>query len=394
MSAEWERFRRALAGEDLPAALIDLDALEANAAAILGRGRPVRIASKSVRCPAILRCLLAMPGTAGLMTWSAEETALLAAQGFDDLLLAYPVARAGDAARIARLTADGKTVRAVVDDPAHVALLAAAHTGGAPIRVCLDVDASWRPAGAHLGVRRSPIRDTAGAVAIGRAVRATEGRVVLDAVMAYEAQVAGMADVHPGSRWLDPARRWIKARSIPAVAALRKAVVGALTDDGHAIAVVNGGGTGSLDSTSVDPTVTEVTAGSGFYAPHLFDGYDALTLRPAALFALPVVRRSDPGFVTCAGGGWPASGEIGADRAPKVHLPPGLTPLGLEGWGEVQTPFLVSAGAPPLAIGDPVLARHAKAGELLEHFTEVLLLRGDAVVDRTPTLRGLASRSG
>ena len=31
-------------------------------------------------------------------------------------------------------------------------------------------------------------------------------------------------------------------------------------------------------------------AGSGFYAPTLFDRYSAFTLRPAAMFALPVVR--------------------------------------------------------------------------------------------------------
>ncbi len=391
---EWERFRRALADEDLPAALIDLDALEANAVVLAGRGKPVRVATKSIRCPEILRLLLAMPDMVGLMTWSAPETALLAEQGFDDFLVAYPIARAGDARRIAALTAAGKTVRAVIDAPEQVALLAAAHQAGPPIRVCLDVDASWRPAGAHLGVRRSPIRDAAAAVALGRAVRATEGRLVLDAMMAYEAQVAGMADINPGSRWLDPARGWIKSRSVPAVARLRRGVHDALLEEGHPVGLVNGGGTGSLDSTSADPVVTEVTAGSGFFAPHLFDHYHGLGLRPAAFFALEIVRRSDPGFATCAGGGWPASGEIGPSRSPKVHLPPGVAPLALEGWGEVQTPFAIAPNAPPLQIGDPILARHAKAGELLEHFAEVLLVRGDRVVGRAPTLRGLGSRSG
>nr|MBA2321982.1 amino acid deaminase/aldolase [Deltaproteobacteria bacterium] len=158
--------------------------------------------------------------------------------------------------------------------------------------------------------------------------------------------------------------------------------------------VVNGGGTGSLRSTAADPTVTEITAGSGLYAPHLFDRYHDLPLRPAAMFALPVVRRSDPGFVTCLGGGWLASGPLGPDRVPVVHLPKGVASVGLEGWGEVQTPFRVGPGAPALQLGDPVIARHAKAGELLEHFAEVLLLRGDRLAGRALTSRGRKSRFG
>jgi hypothetical protein len=154
---------------------------------------------------------------------------------------------------------------------------------------------------------------------------------------------------------------------------------------------VNGGGTGSVAFTGSDPVVTEVAVGSGFLCPHLFDGYD---LEPAAFFALPVVRSSDPGFVTCAGGGYVASGATGADRSPIVVAPDGLVPLSLEGWGEVQTPFRWTGDGAAPALGDPVVARHAKAGELAERFATYLLARGDRIVGEEPTYRGEGASFG
>ena len=59
---------------------------------------------------------------------------------------------------------------------------------------------------------------------------------------------------------------------------------------------VNGGGTGSLELTAREEAVTELAAGSGFYAPALFDDYSRFSLQPAAGFALPVVRRPAPGL--------------------------------------------------------------------------------------------------
>jgi D-serine deaminase-like pyridoxal phosphate-dependent protein len=393
----WERWRRVLGDEALPAAVLDLDAVDRNLAILLEHmgSAPItmRPASKSVRVPWLLRYLLdAGKGRlAGLMTYAAGETALLAEQGFDDLLLAYPVGRRADADLLAGLAARGTTVRVAIDHPDHVSLLeASAAAASTTLAVCVDVDVSWRPLGGrlHFGVRRSPIRGAADAVALGRLVRAAP-HLRLDSVLAYEAQVAGIRDTNPGSRYLDPIRQVVKSRSIALSAARRAEVVGALRADGHSIQVVNGGGTGSVDSTSRDPTVTELTAGSGFVCSHLFDGYGGLPFAPALFFALAVVRRSDPDHVTCGGGGYIASGPAGADRLPTVHLPPGLQPLAMEGYGEVQTPLRLGPGAPALAIGDPVLCRHAKAGELAERFAEYLVVRGDAIVARVPTLRGL-----
>lgn len=392
----WERFKRLLRDEPLPCAVVDLDALERNQDVLISRlGRDdltVRMASKSVRVPALLQHLLERSGRfSGLMTYTARETARLAQLGFDDLLLAYPIGRANEADILAELAERGVQATAMIDHTDHVSLLStAAQKRGVVVPVALDIDASLRLLAGrlHFGVRRSPLRTAKAAVELAQRVRAAPG-VELRGIMAYEAQVAGLPDQNPGSRFLDPIRGLVKSRSSAMASERRQAVAYALREAGASLTLVNGGGTGSIASTSHDPSVTEVTAGSGFFCPHLFDHYDGLDLRPAAFFAIGVTRHSDPDWVTCQGGGYPASGGAGPDKLPQVYLPRGLQPLDLEGFGEVQTPLRLGADAPPIRIGDPVICRHAKGGELAERFNEVLLVRGDAIVDRVKTYRGL-----
>lgn len=67
-----------------------------------------------------------------------------------------------------------------------------------------------------------------------------------------------------------------------------------------AIEFVNGGGTGSIGTTAAEPAVTEVGAGSGLYQPSLFDAYRSFSGQPAALFALPVVRRPVLAWSPCS----------------------------------------------------------------------------------------------
>jgi D-serine deaminase-like pyridoxal phosphate-dependent protein len=150
---------------------------------------------------------------------------------------------------------------------------------------------------------------------------------------------------------------------------------------------VNGGGTGSIESTVAEDAVTEVAAGSGLYQPWLFDSYRGFRGRPAAVFALPVVRRPGPGVVTVLGGGYPASGTPGTDRLPQPYLPAGLKYKKDEAAGEVQTPLLGPA-TDGLRLGDRVWFRHTKAGELCERFDALHLVRGDEVVRTVPTYRG------
>jgi D-serine deaminase-like pyridoxal phosphate-dependent protein len=178
----------------------------------------------------------------------------------------------------------------------------------------------------------------------------------------------------------------MQKRSVTELAQRRRAIVSALSEFVE-LEIVNGGGTGSLELTAAEEAVTEVTAGSGFYAPAQFDHYSRFTLTPAAGFALPVVRRPGRGAATALGGGYLASGAGNAGRLPVPWLPPGLRLDPEEGAGEVQTPLL-GAAADGLAIGDRVFMRHSKAGELCERFDSLYLVEGGEIVDSVPTYRG------
>ncbi|MBI5508123.1 MAG: alanine racemase [Deltaproteobacteria bacterium] len=387
-----------MAGEPLPLALIDLDYVDHNLGVILEAARvghkALRLATKSVRAPAVIDHLVeaSRGAIAGVMAYAVTEAALLVEGGHTDVLVAYPSVQASDVELLVALNAGGRAkVGIVVDCAEHLDCLeAVAAAKNVVVPVIIEVDLSLRLFGGllHLGAYRSPLRSAAGVLALAREVR-TRSHLQLDGVMGYEAQMAGVGENNPFTRALNPVKRLVKRLSLPMIRRRRHEVRATLVADGFALRVVNGGGTGSLTTTRHEDAVTEVTVGSGFLCSHLFDYYASLRgLLPAAWFALQVVRVSDPGFVTCHGGGLIASGEPGRDRLPLPHLPPGLRLTRFEGAGEVQTP-LCGRGAYELRPGDPVFFRHAKAGELAEHFTEYLLVRGAKVVGRAPTYRGL-----
>ncbi|UQS28920.1 amino acid deaminase/aldolase [Streptomyces fradiae] len=390
-AADRARFDRATAHLDAPLALVDLDAFDANAEDLLRRagGKPVRVASKSLRCRALLERALARPGFAGVMSFTLAESLWLARAGFGDVLLAYPSA---DRAGFAELAADAKLARAVtvmVDDPAQLDLVDAARGDGREeVRVCLELDTSLRLLGGRMriGARRSPLRDPAELAELARSVARRPGfRLV--GVMAYEGHVAGVGDAVAGRPLHSRAVRLMQAVARRELAERRAAVVAAVREVAPDLEFVNGGGTGSVQHTAAEEAVTEVAAGSGLYVPRLFDDYTSFSGRPAALFALPVVRRPGVGAVTVLGGGYPASGAPGRDRLPVPYLPEGLRYDPVEGAGEVQTPLLGSA-ADDLLIGDKVWFRHAKAGELCERFDRLHLVEGDRVTGAVPTYRG------
>ncbi len=388
-------FRALLRGERLPAALVDLDALERNVLALRGRvegsGKTLRVASKSVRHVGLVRRILERGGPCfqGLMCFTAEEACFLADEGFTDLFVAYPTLQPAALAAAAQRAAAGVTLRLIADCPAHLeAMAAAGRAAGATLEAVLELDVSLRRLGGrvHLGARRSPVRDAAGALALVRAAEGLEG-VRIVGLMAYEAHVAGVPDASPFGPLMNPLKRAMKAVARPDVAALRAEVVAALEGAGVALTLVNGGGTGSVSTTAAEACVTEVTAGSGFACSHLFSYFAGLPLDPALFFALEACRASDPGYVTCMGGGYVASGEPGWDRLPIPHWPEGLRFVSIEGAGEVQTPLLLPPGA-GIPLGSPVIFRPAKAGEPAERFSEYLLFRGETVVAREPTYRG------
>ncbi|MEW2496547.1 amino acid deaminase/aldolase [Streptomyces nodosus] len=390
-AADRARYDRATASLDAPLAIVDLEAFDANADDVLRRaaGKPVRVATKSVRCRALLRRVLARDGFSGVMSFTLAESLWLARAGFDDVLLAYPSA---DRRGFAELTGDPELAAAVtvmVDDPAQLRLIDdARRSRGEVVRVCLELDTSLKLLGGRVrvGARRSSLHSPAQMAELARSVARSPGfRLV--GIMAYEGHVAGVGDAVAGRPLRSGAVRLMQTAARRELARRRAEVVRAVRAVAPDLEFVNGGGTGSVQYTAAEDAVTEIAAGSGLYMPRLFDNYSSFRGRPAALFAQPVVRRPGVGVVTVLGGGYPASGPAGRDRLPVPYLPEGLAYDPQEGPGEVQTPLL-GAPADDLLIGDKVWFRHAKAGELCERFEVLHLVEGDQVTATVPTYRG------
>jgi D-serine deaminase-like pyridoxal phosphate-dependent protein len=383
------------ATEDLdpPLAVVDLDAFDRNAADMVRRaaGRPIRVASKSIRCRHLIERVLAVPGYAGVLAYSLPEALWLCRSGTaSDLLVAYPTVSRAALRDLAGDETARRSITIMVDSAAHLDLIdRVLGTDHPAIRVCLELDVSWRPLAqlgvVHIGTRRSPLHTPAQAGAFAKAVLARKG-FDLVGVMAYEGQIAGLGDNPAGRPLRAVALRWIQRHSGAELVARRAAAVAAISAL-TPLEFVNGGGTGSIELTTSDSSVTELAAGSGLIGPTLFDAYRNFHPEPALLFALPVVHRPAGHTATLFAGGYVASGTGTPDRLPSPYLPAGLTLSGVEGAGEVQTPVSGRA-ATGLRLGDRVWLRHAKAGELAERFTDYHLVSGDRRVATAPTYRG------
>jgi D-serine deaminase-like pyridoxal phosphate-dependent protein len=387
MDASFERLLDATSHLETPFALVDASALWANADDLVRRagGVPIRVASKSVRVRSIVEQTLARDGFAGVMSYSLAESTWLADHGFDDILLAYPTA---SREALSDLVADERrraAITVMVDSLQsldHIdALIGRDHPS---IRVCIDVDASLKLGPVHLGVRRSPVHTARQARRLAAAIEQRPG-FDLVGVMFYDAQIAGLPD---SSR----AVRLVKRRSAAELLERRGAVVQAVGEHAR-LEIVNAGGTGSLEVTGQDPSITELTAGSGLFSPVLFDGYDAFESRPAAYFVLSVVRKPAKNIATLFGGGYIASGPTNKNRQPLPTWPPGLRAIGTEGAGEVQSPVKGRA-ARSLSIGDRVVMRYAKAGEMCERFDAVAIVDASGGVEIVPTYRGEGKNFG
>jgi D-serine deaminase-like pyridoxal phosphate-dependent protein len=375
-----ERLQAATADLTPPFAVVDLDALDSNAESMITRahGLPIRLATKSVRCPAIIDRVLGRTGFEGVLAYSLPEANWLARSGTSNVLLAYPTTDHNTLADLAHDDQLRESIMIMVDSVKHCELIVNATTASRPIKVCMDIDASLRIGPLHLGVRRSPVHTAGQAYALAAEIT-KRPELSLTGLMFYDAQIAGLPDSSAAVRAVKSlSARELQHRRVAVLEAVRK-----FTD----LQLINGGGTGSLHIVSQDHQLTELAGGSGLYGPTLFDHYRSFTPAPAAFFVSPVVRKASPRHAVVYSGGYIASGPPGWSRQPLPWMPRNLRLLRSEGAGEVQTP-LRGADAAALQVGDQVWFRHAKAGELCERFDRLHLVQGDQIVDDVPTYRG------
>lgn len=381
--------RSAVEHLDAPFAVLDLDAALSNAADMVRRasGTPIRLASKSIRIRQLISRILEQPGYEGILAYNLNEAIWLVESGTsEDVLVAYPSA---NKEALHRLITDEHLCRSItlmVDSVEHLDLIDAVvpPSERGNLRICVDVDASLEFGKIHIGALRSPLRSVDEVRDFVRAARGRAGFSIVG-IMAYEGQIAGTTDT-------SPAVAVMKKLSTKELATRRGQIVSAVSAELRKAGLpplefVNGGGTGSIETTSSEEAVTEIGAGSGIIGPALFDHYKTFSPQPAEWFVVPVVRRPAPGTVTVAGGGRVASGPVGKDRQPVVDWPEKLKTNPLEGFGEVQTP-LTGEAADTLNIGDHVWMRPSKAGEQTEYTDSVVVVSNGEVVDEWPTYRG------
>lgn len=390
MNPNYSYYNNIFKGQKFPLAYLDIDLLDQNIEMLLKRSKSskIRIASKSVRCVEVLSYILKSdPQFQGLMTFTADETVFLSQKGFDDLLIAYPIANPENYPELFNEIENGKSIYLMIDCIDHLQQLEKiGQERNLNVPICVDLDLSVNFPFLHFGVWRSPITNNAPLKEILEYLKNCK-HLSLEALMGYEAQIAGVGDNFQGATLKNKAVEMMKNKSISKIADRRSKAVDLIKEYGHVLKVVNGGGTGSIESTIKESKVSEVTVGSGFYNSHLFDNYKKFKLRPAAGFAASICRIPKPGIYTCHGGGYIASGAIEAVKAPMPFLPKGVTLDKLEGAGEVQTPIHYQ-GTEKLKIGDPIFFRHSKAGELCERFNEMHFIKDGKIINTVPTYRG------
>ncbi len=386
----YSKYKDIFKGEQMPFAFVDKTLLDENINNILKRSgdKKIRIASKSVRCRWVLDYILQSNNQfQGIMCYSVNEAAWLADQGFDDLLVAYPCFHEKDIKSIIPALKEGKRIYLMTDLPEHLhQLQKIASSENVDIPVCMDMDMSSTIGPIYFGVYRSSINNLDAAKRYLDALKKCPN-VQLKSLMGYEAQIAGVGDNVKGKSLMNAIISFLKKKSIKEVAKRRKEIYDLCINESFNIEVVNGGGTGSLESTKEESCVTEVTVGSGFYASHLFDNYKQFKHLPATAYAIEIVRQSQNDIYTSLGGGYVASGGLGIEKLPQIYLPKEAQLIKEEMAGEVQTPFKYK-GKEDLKLGDPIFMRHSKAGELCEHFKELLIIDNEKIINRVPTYRG------
>ena len=385
LNQRYQSYLKATENKDAPFLLLDLDLLDQNIESLIHASgdKKIRVATKSLRSLSVLNYIAEKLGTryAGPMCFTLGEAVELWEKGQRNILVGYPTINRHEIQNFID-SAVLSDITLMVDHESHLELLEEFGSKNNKIfSVCLDVDMSSRFPAFTFGVHRSALRTVKDVKKFLPKLSHCR-HLKLKGCMGYEAQIAGVTDAGIKNEIV----RMLKRKSLKEIVWRRGSVLEFLKSSGEKLAFVNGGGTGSLKETIKEEGITEVTIGSGFYSPALFDHYVDFQYDPALSFALPVVRNPSKNVFTALGGGYIASGAIDKLKAPVPYLPEGMELFPLEGAGEVQTPFRYRGKENVML--SKVFFRHAKAGEICERFSTILCVRESKIVNEFKTYRG------
>lgn len=371
-----------------PFAFLNLNHVEKNISELSSRAGhlKIRLATKSIRCFWVIDYLLKHPSQIfeGVMCFHPDEALVLKSRGIKNILIAYPYVRETSLMNLISEIDEDEDIYFMVDSIEHLeALNRLAKKYEKTLKVSIDIDLSIKMPFLYFGVYRSSLNSLEKVENFYSNLEKFQN-IKLKAVMGYEAQFAGLGDSNPFQKILNTPIKLLQKLTWKKVVSRRVEIVKFLESKGITLDFVNGGGTGSLHLTKNDPSVTELAAGSGIYAPGLFDYYSSFSLNPAMGFALEVTRKPADNKFTLAGGGYIASGALSRDKHPKPWNLNEMEMIKDEGFGEVQTPFIAQDIT---KIGDLKFFRHAKAGELCERFNDIYIIE-DNKVHKEKTYRG------
>jgi D-serine deaminase-like pyridoxal phosphate-dependent protein len=264
-----------IAALDTPALLVDLDVMDGNiariAAACRARGVAWRPHVKAHKTPEIARRQIAA-GAIGVTCAKLGEAEVMADAGITDLLIANQIVGPTKIARLIRLRERADPIVAI-DDPAHVAALAAGAPDPArPIRVVVEVDVGMNRAGVPPGEAAAKL---AAEVARHAGLR-------FAGLMTWESQAVWIAD---------PVE---KARAVETALADLAKTAAICRDAGHPCTIVSCGGSGTFPFCIEQPGVTEVQIGGAIFSDVHYREHFHLDFPPALTLLATVTSRPTP----------------------------------------------------------------------------------------------------
>ncbi|MHA1490269.1 MAG: alanine racemase [Promethearchaeota archaeon] len=389
-SSSYEALKTLVKDKKFPLVICDLDALYQNLEKV-GKylretNKSLRLCTKSVRVPELIKKVEEKDFVNGIFTYNSAEALFFAEKyRIKDILMGYPTMSLVDAQELCKAASiEGVEITVVVDSTYHLDILEqAAEKHDIDLKILLEVDIADKFMGRNVGVYRSPLREPDDVVGMAREVE-KRPHLHYRGIMGYEAQNASLGDTKA-------LIRWVKKRSRKHVNEWRKNIVNTLIAEKFKPSVVNGGGSGCLQETAAEPSITEIGIGSLLFKSHIFDSIDSLRdFKPSLFFVLQIVRKPKKNIATAFSGGYVSSGAVRAQ--PITIIPENIKPLKDEGFGEVQTPFKFDPKETQLNLGDPIFCRFGKAGEPLEHFNEIFIYKDGKIIDKYSTYRGLGYR--